>query len=221
MVEKSIKRKYLCSTSIVLQAQFLTPLDSFLLCFSFLSLPHQRSSRRSASSSSSSSSGGGFRSRSVGVGSSRSASSVAAKPAASATPARPQQQHPATPAPQQASAVPAPMQAPSGGGGMLSGIGGTIAQGMAFGTGSAIAHRAVDGIAGMFGGGGDKSVEQAAPQQQQQEPMSQMANQQNDMCAYDKQAFYTCLNENKNDQTTCNFLYDQLKQCQQNQSQFA
>ena len=51
---------------------------------------------------------------------------------------------PAAPA---ASHAPAPMQAQvpaqmGGGGGMLSGIGSTIAQGMAFGTGSAIAHRA-------------------------------------------------------------------------------
>ena len=110
------------------------------------------------------------------------------------------------------------------GGGMLSGIGGTIAQGMAFGTGSAIAHRAVDSVAGMFGGGGDKAAEPAAQpveqQQQYQQPVQQMANQQSDSCGYDKQAFYTCLNENKNDQTTCNFLYEQLKQCQQNQSQF-
>ena len=41
----------------------------------------------------------------------------------------------------QTNTTPAPMQQPSSGGGMLSGIGSTIAQGMAFGTGSAIAHR--------------------------------------------------------------------------------
>lgn len=109
---------------------------------------------------------------------------------------------------------------------MLSGIGGTIAQGMAFGTGSAIAHQAIGGITGMFGGGsrGDP-VEQAAPQQQQMQPQQsmspQMGNTQNDSCAYDQQAFYTCLSDNKNDQSTCNFLYEQLKQCQQNQAQFS
>ena len=106
---------------------------------------------------------------------------------------------------------------------MMSGIGSTIAQGMAFGTGSAIAHQAIGGITGMFGGGGSRdSAEQAAPQQQQQQqPMSQMGTPQNDSCAYDQQAFYTCLNDNKNDQSTCNFLYEQLKQCQQNQAQFS
>ena len=35
-----------------------------------------------------------------------------------------------------------------GGGGMLSGMAGTIMQGMAFGTGSAIANRAVDSVMG-------------------------------------------------------------------------
>ncbi|KAH7521132.1 hypothetical protein FEM48_Zijuj07G0000700 [Ziziphus jujuba var. spinosa] len=42
---------------------------------------------------------------------------------------------------------PAPAQGGSGGS-MLGGIGSTIAQGMAFGTGSAMAHRAVDGVLG-------------------------------------------------------------------------
>ncbi|KAH9696988.1 CHCH domain-containing protein [Citrus sinensis] len=40
---------------------------------------------------------------------------------------------------------PAPAQS---GGSMLGGIGSTIAQGMAFGTGSAVAHRAVDAVVG-------------------------------------------------------------------------
>ncbi|KAF7143046.1 hypothetical protein RHSIM_Rhsim05G0100900 [Rhododendron simsii] len=42
---------------------------------------------------------------------------------------------------------PAPVQGGSGGS-MLGGLGATIAQGMAFGTGSAVAHRAVDAIVG-------------------------------------------------------------------------
>jgi hypothetical protein len=35
-----------------------------------------------------------------------------------------------------------------GGGGMMSGLGGMVAQGMALGTGSALAHRAVDSVLG-------------------------------------------------------------------------
>ncbi|KAK8583889.1 hypothetical protein V6N12_068144 [Hibiscus sabdariffa] len=44
--------------------------------------------------------------------------------------------------------APLPAPAQSGGGSMLGGIGSTIAQGMAFGTGSAVAHRAVDAVMG-------------------------------------------------------------------------
>ena len=41
-----------------------------------------------------------------------------------------------------------PMMGGGGGGGMLSGLGGMVMQGMAMGTGSAIAHRAVDSVMG-------------------------------------------------------------------------
>merc|ERR1719487_2134780 len=51
---------------------------------------------------------------------------------------------------------------------MLSGIGSTIAQGMAFGTGSAIAHQAVGAVAGSMTGGGEAAE---APYQQQQPGM--------------------------------------------------
>ena len=64
-------------------------------------------------------------------------------PARSAAPAAPrppmQQPKPAPMAPQQSS-----------GGGMMSGMGGALAQGMAFGAGSEIAHQ---GIRAMMGGG--------------------------------------------------------------------
>lgn len=107
-------------------------------------------------------------------------------------------------------APPAPMQQQSGG--MLSGIGSTIAQGMAFGTGSAIAHRAVGAVANSFGGSDDEAA--AAPVQQQTMDNSQMANTQ--FCATDKQMFYECLQMNKGDQESCRFLYDALRDCQLN-----
>merc|ERR1719162_2432101 len=56
---------------------------------------------------------------------------------------------------------------------MLSGIGSTIAQGMAFGTGSAIAHQAIGAVAGVMGGDGEQPaaqpVERAGDMQQQQQ----------------------------------------------------
>lgn len=114
--------------------------------------------------------------------------------------------------------TPAPMQsqppATSGGGGMLSGIGSTIAQGMAFGTGSAVAHRAVGAAAGALSGDGGT---EAAPVEydQQQQPMQQ---QPQGACAQDKTMFFECLKENKGDQEACRFLYDQLQQCQRNET---
>lgn len=79
-------------------------------------------------------------------------------------PSAPAKSHAPAPAHVAPAAPPAfPPAAPSGG--MLSGIGSTIVQGMAFGTGSAIAHRAVGAAAGMFGGSDEPQPAQtpAAP----------------------------------------------------------
>lgn len=104
----------------------------------------------------------------------------------------------------------------SSGGGMMSGLGSTIMQGMAFGTGSAIAHRAVGAVAGSFSGSGEEQpVAASAPEYAQ----GAMPQQSQDSCSMDKQMFYECLGQNKGDQMACNFLYEQLKQCQQGQNQ--
>jgi len=95
---------------------------------------------------------------------------------------------------------------------MLSGIGSTIAQGMAFGTGSAIAHRAVGAAAGALTGGGEP-----APAQQPVEMAGDMQHQQQQLqgaCSNDKQMFFECLQVNRGDQQSCSFLYEQLQQCQ-------
>mmetsp|Transcript_4042 Transcript_4042/g.3810 ORF Transcript_4042/g.3810 Transcript_4042/m.3810 type:complete len:154 (-) Transcript_4042:382-843(-) len=118
-----------------------------------------------------------------------------------------------------ASSVPArrapaapPATQKSSGGGMLSGIGSTIAQGMAFGTGSAIAHRAVGAVAGSMSGGSDEQpMESGAPMMEQQQGQSSLAGQ---ACGQDKQMFFECLQVNKGDQQSCSFLYETLQQCQ-------
>ncbi|GMF13121.1 unnamed protein product [Phytophthora lilii] len=102
---------------------------------------------------------------------------------------------------------------------MMSGLMGTVAQGMAFGTGSAIAHRAVGAVAGSLSGGSD------APQQQEAAPAPQdyQAAQppQQNQCGADQKAFLECLNTNSNDISSCQFYLDQFKQCQlQQQSTF-
>ena len=95
---------------------------------------------------------------------------------------------------------------------MLSGIGSTIAQGMAFGTGSAIAHQAVGAAVGaMSGGGSSQSDQAAAPVQQQSYDASAV---QGGAYANDKQLFFDCLKANNGDAQSCNFLYEQLQQCQ-------
>lgn len=104
---------------------------------------------------------------------------------------------------------------------MLSGIGSTIAQGMAFGTGSAIAHRAVGAAANAITGGSDEGqvVEQGQVVQQQM-PM-QGQHQLEGSCAQDKQMFFECLKVNQGDQQSCSFLYDTLQTCQRNESQMS
>ncbi len=100
---------------------------------------------------------------------------------------------------------------------MLSGIGSTIAQGMAFGTGSAIAHRAVGAVAGSLSGGS----EAAAPVEMQQQDMMQNQQQLQGACAQDKQMFFECLKVNQGDQQSCSFLYETLQSCQRNENQMS
>lgn len=103
---------------------------------------------------------------------------------------------------------------------MLSGIGSTIAQGMAFGTGSAIAHRAVGAVANSFGG--DSAPAEQAPQlvQQYEAAQYQLADQLSGPCAQDKQMFFDCLKVNRGDQQACSFLYEQLQTCQRTETTF-
>jgi coiled-coil-helix-coiled-coil-helix domain-containing protein 10 len=109
----------------------------------------------------------------------------------------------------------------SSGGGMLSGIGSTIVQGMAFGTGSAIAHRAVGAVAESFGGSGSNNNSNETPPAAAPQYGATPTMNVNDVCALDKTNFYDCLQQNQGDQMACNFLYEQMKSCQQNQMQFS
>ena len=106
---------------------------------------------------------------------------------------------------------------------MLSGIGSTIVQGMAFGTGSAIAHRAVGAVAGSMSGGDAAAPAPMAPEY----ASGAMPNNNNndtmmkqDVCVQDRQIYYDCVRDNRDDQAVCNFLLEQLKSCQQNQQMY-
>ena len=91
---------------------------------------------------------------------------------------------------------------------MMSGLMGTVAQGMAFGTGSAIAHQAVGAAVGAMSGGGEERghAEQAPPQQG--------GYAQQDPCAYDTSMFNNCLTQNGGNLAACQELFDSLRQCQ-------
>jgi hypothetical protein len=97
---------------------------------------------------------------------------------------------------------------------MMSGLMGTVAEGMAWGTGTAVARHAVNAV---LGGGSSSSdghyqeaapapVQAAAPVQQQQQP---------NVCYNDQKSFLDCLNKNANDISACQFYLDQFNQCKQ------
>jgi coiled-coil-helix-coiled-coil-helix domain-containing protein 2 len=118
---------------------------------------------------------GGFRRASPSPGPSRSTRAAAAPPPQSA----PTQQRP----------------------GMMSGLGGTLMQGMAFGAGSEVAHQAVRGIMGSGSGSGH------------QESYNQPSQPVNEPCYQQNQDFMSCLQFNKNDIGMCQNYLDLFKQC--------
>ncbi|KAG9440175.1 hypothetical protein H6P81_020340 [Aristolochia fimbriata] len=128
----------------------------------------------------------------------RSSGGRPARPAPRAAPVRNPPQ-PATHAP-----PPAPVQ--SGGGSLLGGIGSTIAQGMAFGTGSAVAHRAVDAVMGPRTIQHETVVSEAAA--------AAPANSTSmDSCGIHSKAFQDCVNANGTDISKCQFYLDMLHEC--------
>lgn len=111
-------------------------------------------------------------------------------------------------------AAPAPAQG-GGGGGMLGGIGSMIMQGMAFGAGSSIAHRAIDGVAG------PRTVQHehvGAPAEAAAAPAAQQgagaAPAVENACMSQTQQFAQCIQENNGNVGACSFYFDLLSQCQ-------
>ncbi|KAH6789923.1 Cox19-like CHCH family protein [Perilla frutescens var. frutescens] len=136
----------------------------------------------------------------------RSSGGRSARPAQRPAPAR-------NPPPQTVNRAPppAPVQSSSGGS-MLGGIGSTIAQGMAFGTGSAVAHRAVDAVMGprtiqheTVASGNAAAAAPATPN---------MGG--SDACGVQSKAFMDCLNSSGNDISKCQFYMDMLSDCRRN-----
>ncbi|KAI4296451.1 hypothetical protein L6164_036407 [Bauhinia variegata] len=136
----------------------------------------------------------------------RSSGGRSSRPAPRAAPARSPPPQPAHQAP-----PPAPVQGGSGGS-ILGGIGSTIAQGMAFGTGSAMAHRAVDAVMGPRTIQHETAVSEAAA------PAAPAASASfgGDACNVHSKAFQDCLNSYGNDISKCQFYMDMLAECRRN-----
>lgn len=102
------------------------------------------------------------------------------------------------------------LPAQGGGGGMLAGLGATMAQGFAFGTGSAIARTAVDSVMG----GRSSAPAPEAPAQAVSAP-SESQFQVPSACRLDHQAFNDCIRLNTANASNCEFYFNALKACQQ------
>lgn len=100
---------------------------------------------------------------------------------------------------------------------MLSGMAGMVMQGMAFGTGSAVAHRAVDAIAGPR----TMQVEHTGDEGQEAQPASQYAPSASAAgpCGDEFTQFNQCVSDSAGNISSCRFMYDVLQQCQQNSQQ--
>lgn len=82
---------------------------------------------------------------------------------------------------------------PQQGGGMLSGLAGTVMQGMALGTGSAMAHRAVDAVLGS----------RHPPPAEAQQAAQQIAAAPSEPCAEQARRFTQCMEAFDGDMGPC------------------
>ncbi|MCO5576513.1 hypothetical protein L7F22_030323 [Adiantum nelumboides] len=128
----------------------------------------------------------------------------------SARGARPPARSAPLPAPVRHAQPPAPVS--GGGGSIAGGLGATIAQGMAFGTGSAMAHRAVDGLMG------PRTVthEYGTPDAPGSPSLATVSG--SDTCLNQAKSFQDCINAYGSDIGKCQFYIDMLNECRRGPS---
>lgn len=95
---------------------------------------------------------------------------------------------------------------------MLGGLGATVAQGMAFGTGSAMAHRAVDAVMGPRTIQHETVVSEAVSAA----PAPIAGSSVGDACGVHNKAFQDCLNHYGSEISKCQFYLDMLNECRRN-----
>ena len=86
-------------------------------------------------------------------------------------------------------------------------------QGFAFGTGSAIAHRAVGAVANSFGGSATEAAPAAAAAAGTVAAAAPMAAPTRSDCALYQRDFIQCVKENKNDIAACQMYLDTFNNC--------
>jgi len=134
----------------------------------------------------------------------------------------PQHHAPPAAAPQPAALPPAMAPQQQSGGGMFSGFASTIMQGVAFGTGSAIANRAVDAVVGPrtvvheHKNEDAPAVAAASSAAPVAAPVSSSRSMSSRYCNDETNQFQQCLKDNNNDVSACQFYFDVLSQCQRN-----
>lgn len=97
---------------------------------------------------------------------------------------------------------------------MASGLGGMVAQGMAFGAGSAIAHRAIGAAADAVSGGG--SDDTSSHQQEQGSYAASGQSNERGPCDDNQSQLYQCLSDQSGNAAACQFFFDALRDCQDN-----
>ncbi|CAK9163639.1 unnamed protein product [Ilex paraguariensis] len=110
--------------------------------------------------------------------------------------------------------APAPPLAPIQSGSASRGIGSVVAEGMAFGGGSAMAHRAVDAVMGPT----VIKYDTAASPAPIAEPATMNSLGGFDACGGQSKAFQDCLNNSGSDISKCQFYMDILSECRKNTS---
>ncbi|XP_065872079.1 uncharacterized protein [Euphorbia lathyris] len=116
---------------------------------------------------------------------------------------------PRSPPPQKVNHAPPPAHVQSSGGGsLLGGIGSTIAQGLAFGTGSAVAHRAVDSVMG------PRTIQHETVSSEAASPAAAAGGA--DACNVHSKAFQDCVSNFGSDISKCQFYMDMLSECRRN-----
>ena len=102
----------------------------------------------------------------------------------------------------------APAMPQQGGGGMMSGIMGGVVQGMAFGTGSQLAGRALDSV---MGARQVEHVHTNAPAEAAAAP----AAAQMQVCGNETQMFQDCVKNSGGDVAPCQSYMDMMMRCRQ------